>query len=46
VQHGTLLHHREPHDLGYRVCDYLGPTDTFALTALPDVSLSARPFLD
>src|SRR5260370_14461612 len=31
----VLLHHRDPHDLEYRVCDRLAAGDTFELAALP-----------
>ncbi|MGD0051663.1 MAG: Uma2 family endonuclease [Vulcanimicrobiaceae bacterium] len=42
----VLLHHREPHDLGYRVCTTLRSGDVFTLTALPDIVLRADAFLD
>jgi Uma2 family endonuclease len=41
----ALLHHRDPHDLGYRVCDRLAAGDTFELAALPGIQLRADAFL-
>jgi Uma2 family endonuclease len=41
----ALLHHRDPHDLGYRVCDRLAAGDTFELAALPGIQLRAEAFL-
>jgi Uma2 family endonuclease len=43
---GVLLHHREPHDLGYRVSTTLRSGETFTLTALPEIVLRAEAFLD
>ncbi len=40
-----LLHHSDPHDLGYRSVVTLAAGDTFALAAIPDIRLSATPFL-
>jgi hypothetical protein len=41
----ALLHYREPHELGYAVCDRLTTDDHFELAALPDAVLEARAFL-
>jgi Uma2 family endonuclease len=40
-----LLHHSRPHELGYGALATLADTDSFSLTALPGVALSAAPFL-
>jgi Uma2 family endonuclease len=42
----VLLHHHDPHQLGYRTCDRLGEGDVFALGALPAVRLGAIAFLE
>jgi Uma2 family endonuclease len=41
----VLLHHTEPHDLGYRRVERLGPGATFVLQRVPDVVLRSDPFL-
>lgn len=41
----ALLRHREPHDIGYRICDRLAAGDTFELAALPGIRLRADAFL-
>jgi Uma2 family endonuclease len=41
----VLLHHRQPHELGYHVCDRLARGDTFAIGALSGVRLRAEAFL-
>jgi Uma2 family endonuclease len=40
-----LLHHSLPHELGYRSVKTLAEDDAFTLSALPDIRLSATPFL-
>jgi Uma2 family endonuclease len=40
-----LLHHSDPHDLGYRRVVTLAAGDAFTLAALSDIRLSATPFL-
>jgi Uma2 family endonuclease len=42
----VVLHHREPHQLGYRSCARLGAGDTFTLRALPEIELQAVEFLE
>jgi Uma2 family endonuclease len=42
----VLLHHHDPHDVGYRSCDRLGADDVFSLRALPDIALQAKAFLE
>lgn len=41
----VLLHHRDPHELGYRTVRRLTGTDSFALTSLPKHQLRVAPFL-
>jgi Uma2 family endonuclease len=45
LQHGVLVHHRDPHDLGYRTCTTLRRGDTFTLTGLPNIVLDVSAFL-
>jgi Uma2 family endonuclease len=45
LRHDVLLHHSEPHDLGYGATTTLRVGDTFTLTALPDVALDAGAFI-
>jgi Uma2 family endonuclease len=40
-----LLHHSDPHELGYRNVKALTECDTFTFSAIPDIALSATPFL-
>ncbi len=40
-----LLHHSDPHDLGYRTVVTLATGDTFTLAAISDIRLSTTPFL-
>jgi Uma2 family endonuclease len=40
-----LLHHSDPHELGYRRVVALAEGADFTLSAIPDVRLSATPFL-
>jgi Uma2 family endonuclease len=42
----VLLHHHDPHQLGYRSCDRLGEGAVFTLDALPAVRLEAIAFLE
>jgi hypothetical protein len=41
----ALLHYREPHALGYHVCDRLGEGHTFELAALGGIHLQTTAFL-
>jgi Uma2 family endonuclease len=45
LNENVLLHHRDPHDLGYEAVRSLTYGDTFTLLRLPDVALNADPFL-
>jgi Uma2 family endonuclease len=45
LDHEHVLHHSDPHELGYRRVRTLAEGETFALSAAPDVRLSAGPFL-
>jgi Uma2 family endonuclease len=45
LQHGVLVHHRDPHDLGYRVRATLHGGETFTLVAIPDIPLGVSAFL-
>jgi Uma2 family endonuclease len=40
-----LLHHSQPHHLGYGAFATLAADDSFPLTALPGIALSVQPFL-
>lgn len=40
-----LLHHTHPHEPGYATLATLTGVDTFVLMAIPDIVLSAAPFL-
>jgi Uma2 family endonuclease len=42
----VLLRYRDPHELGYGICDRLAATDRFELAALPGTLLDAAAFLD
>jgi Uma2 family endonuclease len=45
LQAKTLLHHSDPHELGYRRTEGVGRGDRLSLTRLPHVVLEAAAFL-
>jgi Uma2 family endonuclease len=45
IEANVLRRNCEPHELGYTRTSTLGYGDSFTLTALPDITLSADPFL-
>jgi Uma2 family endonuclease len=45
LERNVLVHYYDPHDLGYRGEDRLQATDTFTISRVPDVALSAKAFL-
>jgi Uma2 family endonuclease len=45
IEANVLRWNAEPHELGYARTSTLGYGDAFTLTALPDITLSADPFL-
>jgi Uma2 family endonuclease len=45
LNENVLLHYREPHELGYGICDRLFDGDAFELAALPGITLRTDALL-